>query len=153
MADWRSFETAAARPPQDEGVDGSPAVIGMPGQERGGPIDLLQQHDPHQLMRPGGGAEGQPQVGAVAQHTAEAIRPADHEGRRRTAGVAPAPDPLGEFDTVEALAPLVESDADGAFRNDGGKRNRFLDHALFRLARLAFANFDNFNAAESDAAT
>ena len=80
----------------------------MSGQKGGRPIDLFQQHDAHQLMRPGGGAEGEPQVGAVADAAAEAVGAADHEDGGGTPGVAPALDAVGEIDAVEAFAALVE---------------------------------------------
>jgi hypothetical protein len=32
----------------------------MTGKNRGGTVNLLEQHDPHQLMRPGRLAEGEP---------------------------------------------------------------------------------------------
>jgi len=77
----------------------------VPGQERRGPINLFQQHDAHQLMRPGGRAESQPQLGALAQigrqpvsaaagrtqadSVIPVVRPSDAELATRT--VLPAP--------------------------------------------------------------
>ena len=43
-----------------------PAVVRMPGQYGGGPVNLFQQHDAHELMRPGGRTEGQAQIGLIS---------------------------------------------------------------------------------------
>src|SRR6185437_5761909 len=45
----------------------SPTMIRMPGKYRRGAVDLLQQHDAHQLMRPCGGTERQAQIRFLAQ--------------------------------------------------------------------------------------
>src|SRR6516165_4574325 len=41
-------------------------VIGVPAQNRGRTIELLEQHDADELMRPGQGPEGERQVGLLA---------------------------------------------------------------------------------------
>ena len=42
------------------------AMVRMSGQDRKGPINLLQQHDSHELMGPGRSTEGEAEVGALA---------------------------------------------------------------------------------------
>ena len=67
----------------------------MPHQDRGGAINLLQQHDAHELMRPGERAEGQPQRRLIRQSRCETVRAADHEdGVAR--GIVPDAQPIGE---------------------------------------------------------
>jgi hypothetical protein len=44
----------------------SAAMVRMPGQDGGGAIELFEQHDAHQLMRPGGSPKRERQVGALA---------------------------------------------------------------------------------------
>jgi hypothetical protein len=51
----------------------------MAGQQRRGPVDLFQEHDGHQLVRPGRRTEGDPQVGAVAQRDADPVSAAGHK--------------------------------------------------------------------------
>ena len=46
---------------------GSRAMIGVAGQDRRHPVELLPQHHPHQLMRPGQRTERQHQIGLVTQ--------------------------------------------------------------------------------------
>ena len=41
------------------------AVVGVSGEDRDGAVELLEQHDAHELMRPGGGAEREPELGAL----------------------------------------------------------------------------------------
>src|ERR1700712_2848352 len=60
-------------------------VIRVPRQNRGRAIDLLQQHDAHDLVWPGLRAESEMQVGLIRERRREAVGAADHED-----GVAPA---------------------------------------------------------------
>ena len=52
----------------------------MTGENGYRPINLLQQHDSHQLVRPSQLPERQPQLGPVAQPVGKAVRPANEEG-------------------------------------------------------------------------
>src|ERR1043165_5924031 len=97
------------------------AVIGMPGQDADGAVDLLQQHHANQLMRPGRRAKRKLQAGLVAQRGREPIVAADDEDRGRPAVVAPAAEPAGERRAVEAFAALVEDDGDGPVGDDAGQ--------------------------------
>ena len=42
-------------------------MIGVAGKDGAGAIKLFKQHDAHQLMRPGGGAKGEPELGPFAR--------------------------------------------------------------------------------------
>jgi hypothetical protein len=67
-------------------------VIRVPAQDRGHAIDLLQQHDAHELVRPGERTEGELQIGLIGECRREAVRTADHER-----DVAPAIVPTAHF--------------------------------------------------------
>jgi hypothetical protein len=58
------------------------AVVRMSGQDRKGPVNLLQQHDSYELMGPGRESRRRGSVRALA-HLAEAVGTADDEKRRR----------------------------------------------------------------------
>src|SRR5882672_12753783 len=128
-------------------------MIGVPRKYADGAVNLFQQHDANELMRPGGSAEGELEARLVVQRRREPVVAADDEHSRRTSVVAPASKPVGERGTVEALAALVENDGDGLVGNEALERDRFLDHALADLLRAALANFDNIDVAEADAAS
>src|SRR5688500_4323286 len=55
------------------------AMIGMAGQDRRRPINLLHQHDPHQLMGPGRRAEREHSLHLAPQFRRKSVRPADHK--------------------------------------------------------------------------
>ncbi len=78
--------------------------------------------------------------------------PADDEHRCRNASVAPFPELIGEIGAAQAVPALVQHDRDGAVRHHIGERDQFFDHALAGVARAAFPDFDDFDAAQPDLA-
>src|SRR5262245_58832239 len=91
----------------------SGAVIGVSREHGHGAIDLLEQHDPHELMRPSRGAERDMQVGFVMQSGRKTIGSADDEYDRWSTGIAPTPQAVGESRAVEILSAFPEHDRHG----------------------------------------
>ena len=79
-------------------------MVRMTGKYRGGAVDLLEQHDPHQLMRPGRLAEGDPQLGALDQAWSEPVGAADDEAYRRAILRPPLAQEAGERRAIEVFA-------------------------------------------------
>ena len=52
-----------------------------------------------------------------------------------------------------AFAALVENDDDGPFGNDIGDRDRFFGAPPLGILRAAFANFDDFDVTQAEAAS
>src|ERR1700681_3509822 len=65
------------------------AVVWVSGQDRDDAVELFQKHDPYQLVRPGGGAEREAQIGALGQIRRQAVGTADDEDRSLPAVIAP----------------------------------------------------------------
>src|ERR1700692_4035164 len=72
------------------GAYGSFPVVGMPGEDRHGAVKLLEQHDPHELVRPGCGSERECEIGAPLDLGAQSVAAADAEDRGGTTAIAPA---------------------------------------------------------------
>src|ERR1700692_1111810 len=72
------------------GAYGSFPVVGMPGEDRHGAVKLLEQHDPHELVRPGCGSEREREIGAPLDLGAQSVGAADAEDRGGPPGSAPA---------------------------------------------------------------
>ena len=68
----------------------------MSGQDRKGPINLLQQHDSYELMGPGRSPEGEAQVRLLAQHLSKAFGTADDEKNVGASGIVPGTQPARE---------------------------------------------------------
>src|SRR5690349_17435390 len=62
---------------------GSCAVIGVAGQNRRGTVQLFEQHDTDQLMRPRRGPERQVERGSATQFGRKSVGTADQEGEGR----------------------------------------------------------------------
>jgi len=125
-------------------------MIRVTGQNGGGAVELLEQHDAHQLMRPSGLAEREFQVGALAQAVGKPIGGTDHKSDRGTVFGAPFAQQRGERRAVEIIAALIEQDEFGVLRNNVGDGDGFLDTAAFNVLRPAFSNFDDFDVAQSE---
>ena len=88
----------------------SAPVVGVSGQDSAGAIKLFQQHDAHQLVRPGGLAEGKLELGALVQARRQPVGAADQKAHRRTVLGAPFAQLRGERRAVEVLALFVQDD-------------------------------------------
>ena len=99
----------------------------MSGEDGGRPIDLLQQHDTHQLVRPGRRSEGEPETGLVGEGGGQTVRAADDEDGCRRSGIAPSSDLAGETFSGESVAFRIEQDDNCILWNDVGQRDRFFD--------------------------
>src|ERR1700681_3881979 len=126
------------------------AVIRVTRQDGRGPINLFQQHDANHLMRPGRGAERHPELCLPPQIGRKSVRAADHENSVGHLFVPPAAKMAGKSGTVEIVAAFVERHHDGFRWNYGRNRGGFLGHPGCGVARAAFANFMNFEAAKAE---
>ena len=124
----------------------------MAGQDRRGAIDLLKQHHAHQLMRPGRGAEGDLNFGALAQTWRDPIRAADDETSRRTVFRPPIVQQAGETCAVDIVAAFIHERDRRSFRNDVGDGDRFFGAPPFGVLRAALTDFDNLDVAKAKAA-
>src|SRR5437763_9786973 len=91
----------------------SSPMIRMPGQHCDRTVELLEQHDPYQLMRPGSGSEGDRQIGPLAQARREAVGAPDHEYGGRPPLRPPALQMAGEGRAGDVLSALIEDHGDG----------------------------------------
>ncbi len=71
----------------------SGAVVRRAGEDGGGAVELFGKHDADQHVGPDHLAQGQPELGCIAQVGIEAVGTTDNEGQVLLAGVAP----VGEF--------------------------------------------------------
>ena len=85
-------------------------MIGVPGDDRGGAVELLSENDAGEAVGHGHGAERQLQHGGRSHRITVAVRPADDQGQRLGAGVALTADEIGEGLAGEGFAALVEDD-------------------------------------------
>ncbi len=121
----------------------------MPSENRGGAIELFEQHDAHELMRPSGGSEREPELGARGEARRESIGTADDKAHGRTVFRAPFAQQRGQHRTIEALTALVENDDNRPVGNNIGEPNRFLDTAALGILGATFAYLDDFDVAQA----
>src|ERR1700733_14244361 len=125
------------------------AVVGVPGEDGAGAVELLEQHDAHELMRPGCCTECEPECGAWRKARREAVGAADNEGSCRAVIRPPALQLRGETGAVEIFAALIENDDHPLLGEDVGERDRFLGTAPLGVMRAALANFDDLDRAQA----
>src|SRR5262245_10241287 len=113
------------------------AVVRMAGEQRHGAIELLEQHDAHELVGPRGGPEGEDEIGFVAQMSRYAIGSPDQEERCRPPIVPPACQVARKSDGAEIFALFVEDHPRSAGGTQLGQRDRFLGPAALGLAGAA----------------
>jgi len=121
----------------------------MPGENRARAIELFEQHDAHELMRPSGGSEREPELGSRGEARRESIGTADDKAHGRTVFRAPFAQQRRQHRTIEALTALVENDDNRPVGNDIGERNRFLDTAALGILGATFAYLDDFDVAQA----
>ena len=90
----------------------------MPGQNGDRAVELLEQHDPYQLMRPGSGSEGDRQIGPLAQARRESVGAANQENYCSPAVGPPLGELACETGTVEAFPMGIEQYHRRTLRND-----------------------------------
>src|SRR6185437_8174097 len=130
----------------------SRAMIGVSRQDRCSPIELLQKHHTNHLMRPGRGPEGDRDLCLAAQIRRKSVRDADNENSVGDALVPPLAEPAGKRGAVDVLAALVETHKHGVFRDCGRYRGTFFGDSRGRVARAAFGNLMNVEAAKAELA-
>jgi hypothetical protein len=125
----------------------SGAMIGVARENGAGAVELFEQHDAYQLVRPRGGAESEPDLGAIEEAGRNAISASNDEAHSRTVFGSPLAQQACERRAVEALATLVENNDDCSIGYDIGERDRLLDTPAFGILRAAFANLNDFDVA------
>src|SRR5579884_1283190 len=128
-------------------------MVGMAGQNRAGAIKLFEQHDAHELMRPGRGAERKGYVGALPQARSEAIGAAKDETDRRAVFIPPLAKQSRKAGAIERLTMLVQDNDDASFGKDIGDGDRFLDAPPLGVLRATFPNFDDLEITQSACAS
>ncbi len=125
------------------GQASSIAVVGPAGENGGGAIDLLGEHDPRQGVRPGRRTEGQALGGGGQDLFIEPIGAADGEGEVVGSLVAqPGEKPRKSARGDGAAAFIAGDEADATRAGEDG-------FAFRRLAGLAGRQFDNLHRAET----
>src|SRR5262245_23825159 len=131
----------------------SRAMIGVPGENGGGAVELLQEHDANKLMRPGRRAEGNGKACFLPQAGREPVGSADDEYDRRLVLLPPALQAAGESGAAHAFAAGVQDHRDGTIGDDIGDCDRFFEHAPRRVAGAALLDLDDVDGAQAGAAT
>ncbi len=89
-------------------------MIGVSGEDRLGPVELLGEERPDDEVWPGHGSERKHEIGGRDEAGVETFGAADDEGEIADAPVLPVPDPFGERPAGEGLAGPVQGDHRGA---------------------------------------
>src|SRR5689334_25291542 len=92
----------------------SVTMIRMTGENRAGAIELLEQHDAHELMRPSCGTKRQNPAGAAAQTLRDTVSAADDEAHRAPVLLTAFLQQRGQSAAVDILAGFVENNQDRA---------------------------------------
>src|SRR5262245_5152274 len=98
-------------------------MVGMTGQDRHRPIDLLHQHDSNQLMRPSCRSEAETHISGIAQADGKSVGAPGDEACGLTAAVAPGANELSESITRDILPPAIQYDLDRIVRQRTRKRD------------------------------
>ncbi len=116
-------------------------------------VNLLQEHDAGQPVRPRHAAEGQPVTGRGLEIGSKPVGAADEEGERRRAGVAPAPEEGGKLIAGDVLAAAVERDRQGIVGHSGTQPHGLVGHAELGRRGPWFGDFRNRDAGYAGAAS
>src|SRR5882757_8053237 len=128
------------------------AVIGVACQNGRGPVDLFQKHDANHLMRPGRRAERNAQFSLALQIGRKSVRAADRENCIGDSLIPPIAEMPGETRAIDALAMLVQRHQYGFLRYCRRNRRGFLRYPGRGVARAAFGNFMDREAAKAELA-
>lgn len=112
-------------------------MIGVTGENRERPIDLLGRHDAHQLVRPGHGTEREDEIGFGAEVGIESVGTADDETDLRHALIAVATELGGKLRSRKTFAALVAGDAPARRAEHRANRFCFLALSILWTARAA----------------
>ena len=127
-------------------------MIWMARQNGGSPINLFQKHDANHLMRPGRGAECNPDLCLAPQIGRKSVRAADQENCVGNRFVPPAAKMTGESRAVEVVAALIQRHQHGFFGDRSRYRRGFLSDAGGGIAGAALGNFMDLQAAKTELA-
>ena len=90
--------------------------VGVPGEQREGPVDLLGEHHPGQFVRKRHRRKRDALGGAARQRPGKTFRRAAKKHQFAHAAVAAAAQPRGKLRGIEALAVGIEQDHRGSRR-------------------------------------
>lgn len=89
-------------------------MVRASGKDRGGSVELFEEHHACKHVGPDHRSEGQHGVSLFAEFPQETVCASDKESRVRPAGVAESLQPVGEFGRGHFPAAFVQSDDCGA---------------------------------------
>src|SRR5262249_50913188 len=133
--------------------DRSRAMIGMPGQDGNGAIELLHEHDSNELMRPCRAPEGNGKACLFTQAGCEPVGSADDEYDRGLVLSLPVLQPAGDNGAAHVLAALVQDHRGCAVGHDIGDGDRFFEHAPGGIVGAALLDLDNVEGVQTDVTT
>src|SRR6476661_9819297 len=127
-------------------------MVRVAGQNGRGPINLFKKHDANHLMRPGRRAERNAHFSLALQIGRKSVRASDHENCVGDPLVSPLAELPGESRAIDALAVLVQRHQHGFLRYRSRNRRGLLRYPGRAVARAAFRNFMNREAAKAELA-
>ncbi len=127
-------------------------MVGVAAEDGDGPIELFQQHDSHQLVGPGRGAERHRGGRLLAQAGREPVGGSDDEHDRGSILRPPSLQLAGEGRAGHVLSALVHDDGHGALGNDIGDGDRFFEPAPLGIARAALSDLDDVEGVQAGSA-
>ncbi len=124
-------------------------VIGVTGKDGGRAIELLGEHDADELMWPGLGAEGKPQIGSRPQLLVVTVRAAYGYDKVPNASVAKAGEPSADLPRGKIPALLVKQQ-EGAVAEKIKQPAAFLALALEIRSGTTFGDFSDARKFQAD---
>src|SRR5262249_54552635 len=128
-------------------------MIGVPGENGGRAVELLQEHDANKLMRPGRLTKSNGKACLLTQAGCQPVGSADDEYDRGLVLLPPALQAAGESGAAHAFAASIQDHRDGTIGDDIGDGDRFFEHAPRRVARAALLELHDVDGAPTRAAT
>ena len=127
-------------------------MIGMAGEDRRRPIELLEQHDAGKRVGPGQLAETEGQSRLIAQLVSEAVGAADDKACCCSARIAPCAQPFCKGGAANGLAALVQRDKPFGRGERSFEQRAFCDASLLDAGfRIRAARFDFMQNCGADA--
>src|SRR5262249_26867293 len=122
-------------------------MVGMAGQDRHRPVNLLHQHDSDKLMRPSCRSECEGHIGIIQEPCRKTVGSPNHEAHDVTAAIAPTANSPSKVVARGILTLAIQDSLDGIVGNGAEQRDCFFRHAALRFAGATLPNFDDVGSA------